>query len=77
MDLKDGIIEGDPDLVPVERIARMKGVAEIRADLAGMLASAYRRLGGAICGPIGSAAACIKTLAEKAGSAEQEGMATG
>jgi len=70
IELKQGIIEGDPDLVPVEQIARMKSVTELRADLAGGVLGPGRRLAAAISGPAGLVASCLKTLVEKGGSGE-------
>lgn len=63
--LRDGLIEGDPDLVPVEDIARMKSLAELRAQLSAQALSPGRKLAACIVGPAGRIAGCIKSLAEK------------
>lgn len=79
--LKDGIIEGDRELIPVERIARMKNRDELRAAVAALFTSPARRLAGCLVGPAGLAAACIKAIAEKLEKGEtirpQRATATG
>lgn len=63
--LRDGLVEGDPDLVPVEQIAKMKSLGELRAQLIGQALSPGRNVAGCLVGPAGRIAGCIKALAEK------------
>jgi large subunit ribosomal protein L10 len=65
LQLRKGLVEGDPDLVPVEQIAKMKSLAEVRADVVASMLSPGRRVAGCIVGPAGRLAGCIKALAEK------------
>jgi large subunit ribosomal protein L10 len=65
LQLRKGLVEGDPDLIPVEHIARMKSVAEIRADVVAQIMPPGRRVAGCVVGPARRVAGCIKALAEK------------
>lgn len=65
IELKRGIIEGDPDLVDVEQLARMKGRSELLSDLAGLITSPARNLAGCLAGPGGRLAGCFKAMGEK------------
>jgi large subunit ribosomal protein L10 len=66
LELKLGILEGDPDLVDVAQMAKMKGRDELLADVATLIASPGRRLAGAIAGPAGRIAGCVKAMIDKA-----------
>lgn len=65
LQLRKGMIEGDPDLLLVEQIARMKNLAQVRSDVVASMLSPGRRVAGCIVGPAGRVAGCIKALAEK------------
>lgn len=65
LELKQSILEGDPDLIEVERVARMKGRVELLSDLAGLLLSPAASLAGCLKGPGGRLAGCFKAMAEK------------
>jgi len=69
LELKIGMLEGDPDLVEVARMAKMMGREELLAEVAMLIASPGGRLAGAIGGPAGLIAGCVKALIEK----EEEG----
>lgn len=63
--LKLGIIEGDSEVTPVEQLAAMRNLSEMRADLVGLALSPGRNLAGAIIAGGANIAGCIKTLVEK------------
>ncbi|MCP4251292.1 MAG: 50S ribosomal protein L10 [bacterium] len=63
--VKEAILDGDPDLLTVADLARMKGRQELRSDLAGLIGSPGRALAGCIGGPAGRIAGCLKTLADR------------
>jgi large subunit ribosomal protein L10 len=65
LELKLGMLEGDPDLVEVEKLAKMKGRMELLADVAACLASPGRKLAAAIASPGGKIAGCLKAMVEK------------
>ncbi|NLX12702.1 MAG: 50S ribosomal protein L10 [Phycisphaerales bacterium] len=65
LELGIGILDGDADLIDVERLANMKGREELLADLAMMIASPARSLAGCLAGPGGRLAGCFKAMAEK------------
>ena len=65
LELKKGILEGDPDLLDVERLSQMKSRGDLLADVAMLIASPGRRLAGCIGGPGGRLAGCFKAIADK------------
>jgi large subunit ribosomal protein L10 len=74
IELRVGIVGGEPELIPVEQMARMKSRLELIGEIAMLLASPGRRLAGCIQGPGGRLAGVIKAIAEKQ---EQGGEAGG
>lgn len=65
LELKVGMLEGDADLIPVERLAEMKGRQELLGDIAGILRGPGARLAGCLSGPGGRLAGCFKAIADK------------
>ncbi|NLE58601.1 MAG: 50S ribosomal protein L10 [Planctomycetes bacterium] len=65
IELKKGILEGDPDLLDVERLSQMKSRGDLLAEVAMLIASPGRRLAGCIGGPGGRLAGCFKAIADK------------
>jgi large subunit ribosomal protein L10 len=65
IELKVGILAGDPELIDVERLAQMKNRQELLADVAMLIASPGRRLAGCFAGPGGRIAGCLKAMADK------------
>lgn len=65
IELKQGVLGGETDLIDVERLATMKSRVELLGDVAMLIASPGRKLAGAIASPAGKIAGCIKVLAEK------------
>jgi len=66
LELKLGIIEGDADLVPVEKLAAMKNRVEMLGEVAMLIASPGRRVAGCVASPGGKIAGCVKAIVEKA-----------
>jgi large subunit ribosomal protein L10 len=64
--LKQAIYEGDPTLITVEALAKMRGKREILGELAMLMSSPARALAGCIRAPQAKIAGCIKTIADKA-----------
>jgi len=71
IELKFGMLEGEPELLPLEQIAKMKGRRELYADLAACALSPARKLAGCLAGPAGLVAGCLKAIAEKEEQSEQ------
>ena len=63
--LKQAIIEGDPALMTVEEVSRLKGRLELIGEVAMLISSPGRRVAGCILSPGGIIAGCIKGLIEK------------
>lgn len=72
IELKFGVIEGDQELIPVERIATMKGRREMHADILGCAVSPGRKLVGCMAGAGGRIAGCLKAIVEKGEKAAAE-----
>ncbi len=70
MELEFGVIEGDPELIPVTRIAEMKGRREMHADVLGCVIGPARKLVGCMGGPAGRIAGCLKAIVAKAEGGE-------
>jgi len=64
-ELLQGIIEGDRELVPIVRIASMKGRREMHADVVACAIGPARRLVGCMAGPAGRIAGCLKAIVER------------
>lgn len=62
---KEAMIDGDPSLLTVEQLAKMKSRMELLGDVAGCIGGPGRLLAGAIGGAQGRVAGCIKAIAEK------------
>jgi len=65
IELKLGMLEGEPELIAVETLAKMKNRLELLAELAGQIISPAARLAGCLAGPGGRLAGCIKAMEEK------------
>lgn len=63
--LKKGIFEGDPDLLSVEELSKMKGKRELLGEVAMLIASPGRALAGCLRSPQAKIAGCIKKLADR------------
>jgi len=66
LELKQAMIEGDPSLVTVVELAKMKSHNELIGELMGLLVSPSRSLAGCLCSPGANIAGCLKTVLDKA-----------
>jgi large subunit ribosomal protein L10 len=69
VELKQAIIEGDPDLLTVEKLAEMKGKDELLGDIAMLVSSPGRSIAGCLQSPAGKIAGCLKAIADEEGEA--------
>ena len=67
--LREAIIEGDPALLTVEEVSRMKSGRELLGEVALLILSPGRALAGCLGSPGGRIAGCLKTLADRAEAA--------
>lgn len=66
LELKQAILEGDPDLVNVTDVAKLKSQVELISELAMLITSPGRALVGCLGSPQSKIAGCLKTMIEKA-----------
>lgn len=59
--LKNGMIEGDPELIAVAELARMQGKTELLGEIAMLLRSPAAGIASAISAPAGRIAGCLKS----------------
>lgn len=64
--LKLAILDGDPNLVTVHELSKMRGRLEILGELAMLISSPGRAVAGCIRSPQAKIAGCLKTIAERA-----------
>ena len=64
IELKLGMMEGDPALIEIEKLAKMKNRVELLGELAGQLLGPGARLAGCLAGPGGRIAGCVKAIGE-------------
>lgn len=65
LELKGGVVEGDSELLPIERISKMKSRQELLAEALGLILSPGRRVVGQLVAPGRKVAGCIKAIEEK------------
>ncbi|MCH7812563.1 MAG: 50S ribosomal protein L10 [Planctomycetes bacterium] len=65
INVKEAMLDGDPNLMTVAQLSEMKGHQELMSDLADLIGSPGRALAGCIGGPAGRIAGCLKTLADR------------
>lgn len=63
--LKQAMIAGDPNLMSVEDMAKLRSRGELVSEIAWLLISPGRAIAGVAAGPQSRLAGCIKALAEK------------
>jgi ribosomal protein L10 len=63
--LKKAIFDGDPNLMTVEELSKMRGRLEILGELAMLIASPGRAIAGCLRSPQAKIAGCLKKIAEK------------
>ena len=64
--LKHAVIEGDPGLLSVTDVAKMKSHGELLAEIAMLVGSPGRALAACIASPQSKIAGCLKAIAHKA-----------
>lgn len=64
--LKKAIFDGDPSLMTIEEVSKMKGKRELLGEVAMLISSPGRAIAGCLKGPGGKIAGCLKTMADKA-----------
>jgi len=64
--LKQAMFEGDPDLVSVEQLAKMKGRRELLSDISMLVSSPGRSIAGCLSSPQSKIAGCLKAIVDKA-----------
>lgn len=69
LELKKGICDGDPALLTVDEISKLRGKREILGEVALLISSPGRAISGCLRGAGGRIAGCVKSLADKAESA--------
>lgn len=65
LELKSAILDGDPQLMTIAQLSRMRGKREVLGELAMLIASPGRAVAGCLAGAQGRLAGCIKALADK------------
>ena len=63
--LKNAIYEGDPDLLTIEQVSKMRSRRELIGEIATLIGSPGRALSGCIQSPGGKIAGCLKAMADK------------
>ncbi len=64
--LKQAIVEGDPQLLTVEEVSRMKTRVELLGEVLMLLSSPARAVAGCLSSPQARIAGCLQTLIDRA-----------
>lgn len=64
--LKNAVVDGDPSLLSIEAVSKLRGKREILGELALLVGSPGRAIAGCLRSPQGKIAGCLKTISEKA-----------
>jgi large subunit ribosomal protein L10 len=62
--LKQAMIDGDPNLLTVEEVAKFKSLHEMLGEIAALIASPARRVAGCVASPQSKIAGCLKAIAD-------------
>jgi len=65
IELRQGVLGGEVDLIDLEQLAKMKSRVELIGEVAMLIMSPGRKLAGCLGSPAGKIAGCIKTIADK------------
>ena len=65
LELKQAILDGDPDLLSVVELSKMKSRGELCGEITALIEGPGRRVAGALASPAARIAGCLKALAEK------------
>lgn len=63
--LKEGIIPGDTEMMPVADLAKMQGRMELLGEIAGLVSSPGRAVAGCLSSPQSKIAGCLKAMIDK------------
>ena len=75
LELKEGLVEGDETLVPLEDLAKMKSRVELQGEVVMLALSPGRRITGCLTGPGGRIAGGIKAVAERQDGGDSDAAA--
>lgn len=64
LELKNGLVDGDPELLSVEEISKRKSKAELQGEVLTLIVSPGRRIAGQL-NVGGKIAGCVKAIVEK------------
>lgn len=64
--LKEAILDGDPELLTVVQLAKMKSRVELFGEIAMLISSPGRALAGCLSSPQSKIVGCLKAIVEKA-----------
>ena len=64
--LKQAILDGDPDLLTVEELSKMKSRLELIGEIAMLISSPGRSLSGCLQSPQAKIAGCLKAMVDRA-----------
>jgi len=64
--LKNAVLDGDPSLLTVEAVSRMRTKNELLGEVALLVSSPGRAIAGCMRSPQSKIAGCLKTISEKA-----------
>jgi large subunit ribosomal protein L10 len=65
IELRQGLLDGEVELIELERLATMKSKAELAGEVAMLIMSPGRKIAGCLAGPAGRIAGCLKAIADK------------
>jgi large subunit ribosomal protein L10 len=63
---KKAIFDGDPSLMTIEELSKVKGKRELIGEVLMLISSPGRTIAGCLRSPGGKIAGCVKTMADKA-----------
>lgn len=64
--LRQAVYEGDPVLITVEQLSKMRTKSELLGEVAMLVASPGRAIAGCLSSPQGKIAGCLKAMIDKA-----------
>lgn len=65
LELKTALLDGDPSLMTIAQLSKMRGKRELLGELAMLIGAPGRAIAGCLAGAQARVAGCIKTLADK------------
>lgn len=69
--LKSALLDGDPALMTIAQLSKMRGKREVLGELAMLVGSPGRAIAGCLAGAQARVAGCLKTLADKPETASE------